>query len=187
MRALERAFGEQDAVIGDDAHRIAEDMGEAGHQRGNRRAGLNSVELRAVDDAGDDLRTSNGFFSILRDDAVDLVRIIEWRARRADLQAVALAAVEVANDGAGDAERMGVILAMWSATPEVRVCTSAPPVPRRDHLAGGGAHQRRPARKMVAWFFTMMDWSAMAGTYAARRARAHDHGNLCDALRRHAC
>ena len=38
----------------------------------------------------------------------------------------------------------------------------------RDDLARGGLDQRRPPRKMVPWFFTMMDSSLIA---AHRRRR----------------
>src|SRR6201999_1489569 len=34
MGALQRGLGKQDAVVGDDPHRIAVQMGEAAHQRG---------------------------------------------------------------------------------------------------------------------------------------------------------
>ena len=57
--------------------------------------------------------------------------------------------------------------AKWSATPEMRVCTSAPPSssaltssPVAAFTSGG------PARKMVPWFLTMMASSLIAGTYA---------------------
>ena len=54
VRALQRRFGEQDAVVGDDADRIAPDAREAGDERGAV-ARLELVELAAVDDARDDL------------------------------------------------------------------------------------------------------------------------------------
>ena len=55
--------------------------------------------------------------------------------------------------------------AKWSATPEMRVCTSAPPrssalttSPVAAFTSGG------PPRKMVPWFLTMTASSDMAGT-----------------------
>ena len=54
MRALQRALAEQDAVIGDDADRIAPDMREAGDEGGAVQA-LELVEVAVVDDAGDHL------------------------------------------------------------------------------------------------------------------------------------
>ena len=66
MRALQGGFGKQDAVVGEDADRIAPDVGEAADQR-RAVARLELVELAAVDDAGDHLahviglaRTSGG-------------------------------------------------------------------------------------------------------------------------------
>ncbi|MNJ63575.1 hypothetical protein D3C77_594880 [compost metagenome] len=59
------------------------------------------------------------------------------------------------------------LAARWSTTPDRRVCTSPPPrssaltsSPVAAFTSGG------PPRKMVPWFFTMMDSSLMAGTYA---------------------
>jgi hypothetical protein len=74
---------------------------------------------------------------------------------------------------------------MWSATPEMRVCTSAPPSPRRHHFAGGGLHQRRAAEEDRALF------AHDDGLVAHRRhvgaaggAAAHHAGDLRNALRR---
>ena len=54
MRALQRALGEQDAVIGEDADRITPDLRKAADQ-GLAVELLELVELAAVDEAGDDL------------------------------------------------------------------------------------------------------------------------------------
>src|SRR5436853_330099 len=54
MRALQGALGKQDAVIGEDADRIAPDPGEAADQ-GRAVELLELVQFAAVDDAGDDL------------------------------------------------------------------------------------------------------------------------------------
>jgi hypothetical protein len=69
VRALLRALAEQDAVVGDDAHRHALDVREAAHQRGAK-AGLELVELAAVDDAGDDLAHVEGLARVGGDHAV---------------------------------------------------------------------------------------------------------------------
>jgi hypothetical protein len=53
VRALQRRLAEQNAVVGNDAHRHAFDVGKAAHQRGAE-AGLELVELGPVDDAGND-------------------------------------------------------------------------------------------------------------------------------------
>src|SRR5699024_5786361 len=54
VRTLERGLAEQHAVVGHDAHRVTVDVGEAGDQ-GGAVAGLELVDLAAVDDPGDDL------------------------------------------------------------------------------------------------------------------------------------
>jgi hypothetical protein len=66
-----RALAEQDAVVGDDAHRHAFDVREAGDQRGAV-ARLELVELAAVDDARDDLAHVEGLARVLGDHAVQL-------------------------------------------------------------------------------------------------------------------
>ena len=72
MSTLLRRFAEQDAVVGDDAHRHALDVREAADQRGAV-AGLELVELRAVDQAGDDLAHVKRLARIGGDDAVQLL------------------------------------------------------------------------------------------------------------------
>jgi hypothetical protein len=54
VRALERGFREQDAVVGHDAHRVAVDAGKAAHQRLAVER-LELVHLGAVHEPGDDL------------------------------------------------------------------------------------------------------------------------------------
>ncbi len=70
--ALQRAFREQHAIIGDDADRIAVKMSEAADQ-GLAIQLLELVELRAVDDAGDDFAHIIGLARIGGDDAVDVL------------------------------------------------------------------------------------------------------------------
>src|SRR5690606_2523938 len=52
VRALEGGLGKQNAVVGQDADRETMKAGKAGHQ-GGAVAGLEFVQLGAVDDAGD--------------------------------------------------------------------------------------------------------------------------------------
>jgi hypothetical protein len=71
VRALLRAFGEQDAVVGEDGDRHAPDAREAGDERFAIEL-LELVELGAVDDAGDDFAHIVGRRARRRDDAVEL-------------------------------------------------------------------------------------------------------------------
>ena len=82
MRALERGFGEQHAVVGDDPDRVAVDAGEAGDQR---RAvfGLELRELAAVDDPGDHLVHVVGHSRIDGNDVVELGLVGDRRRRSA--------------------------------------------------------------------------------------------------------
>ena len=80
VRRLERGLGEQDAVVGEDRHRVAVQVREAGDQRGAVVL-LELVELRAVDDARDDLAHVVGLARVGRDDAVDLLGGIKRLSR----------------------------------------------------------------------------------------------------------
>ena len=76
VRALQRAFGEQHAVVGEDRDAIAPDAGEAADQ-GRAAERFELVEIRAVDDAGDHLAHVIGRARIGRHDAEKLFRIVE--------------------------------------------------------------------------------------------------------------
>src|SRR5438477_4558785 len=108
MRALQRAFREQDAVIGKNADRIAPDPRKAADQCLTVEP-LELVELAAVDDAREDLAHLVGPARVGRDDAVDLLGRVERLARRLDLDRDGLRAIEVADDTAGDAEGVMVV------------------------------------------------------------------------------
>jgi hypothetical protein len=185
VRALLRALAEQDAVVGDDAHRHALDAREAAHQ-GGAVARLELVELAAVDDAGDDLAHVEGLARVGGDHAVQFSC-----GSFSGSGAVSAGAEACASSGwpprRAMRQRVQVVLARWSATPDRRVCTSPPPrssalttSPVAAFTSGG------PPRKMVPWFLTMMDLVAhRRHVGAAGRARAHHHRDLRDALRAH--
>ena len=172
---LQRRLGEQDAVVGEDRHRVAVQVREAGHQRGAV-VGLNSSSSRAVDDARDDLAHVVGLARVGGDHAVDLLGGIERLARLAHVQARrACVQFRLRDDSPHDGERVRVVQREWSATPETRVCTSAPPSssalttsPVAAFTSGG------PPRKIVPWPLTMIDSSRhRRHVGAARGARAH--------------
>jgi hypothetical protein len=83
VRAFERRLGKQDAVVGDDADGVPPDSCEAGDER-RTVAGLELVELAAVDNPREHFPDVVGFLDVRADDAVDLIRRIVRRYRRRD-------------------------------------------------------------------------------------------------------
>ena len=131
--ALEGALGEEDAVVGDDPHRVPLQAGEATDD-GGAVAGLELAQPAAVHDAGDHLPHVEGGAQVRGDDPVQLGRVVAGGSTGATSPR--------RGGGAGATPRKETIRrtmarawssfsARWSATPEVRVCTRAPPGPRR--------------------------------------------------------
>src|SRR5205085_5742031 len=107
VRAFQGALRKQDPVIGKNADRVAPDAGKAADQ-GLPIEPLEFVELAAVDEARDDLAHLVGPARVKRDNPVDFLGRVERLARRRRLECNALAAVEIADDASGDAERMTI-------------------------------------------------------------------------------
>src|SRR6185312_1048365 len=82
MRTLDRAFGEQDAVIGENADRHAVQMREATDERRAVKA-FELVELAVIDDPRDDLARVIGRAQIGGHDAVQFGRIVARWCRSA--------------------------------------------------------------------------------------------------------
>ena len=168
MRALDRAFAEQDAVVGEDRDRHAPDVREAADQRGAVER-LELVELAAVDDAGDDLVHVIGRADVLGDDAVQFFRVEVRRARFAQR-------LDPPRLGFAGGERARRCRGRWSAharhsrrgdrrRPLLRACRSPPPKssalissPVAAFTSGG------PPRKIVPCSRTMTLSSLIAGT-----------------------
>ncbi|MNS72635.1 hypothetical protein D3C72_1060540 [compost metagenome] len=147
MRALERRLRKQDAVVGDDAHRVAPDPREAADQRGAV-ARLEFVEFRAIDEAGDDLAHVVGLARVGGDHAVQFLGGIQRRRRLVQADLVRLAPVQVLDDVARQGQRVVVVLGEvvgHAGQPGVNV--RAAQVLGADFLAGGGLHQRRAAQE----------------------------------------
>src|SRR3979409_1353200 len=104
MRALQRALREQDAVIGEDADRIAPDPREAAHQ-GRAVQLFELIQFAVVDDAGDDLAHLVRPANSGRDHAVDLLGRVTRLVRRLNNERYRLDSIEITDDTAGDAER----------------------------------------------------------------------------------
>ena len=184
--ALERRLREQDAVIGDDADRVAVEPGEAGDQR-RAVARLELLQHRAVDDARDHLAHLERLARVGRDQAVQLARVVERRARLAHVELDPLVLVQVGDDPARQRQRVRVVLGqMVGHARDPGVHVAAAQILGRDHLAGRGLHQRRPAqedRPLLLDDDRLVRHRRHVG--ATRRAGAHDHRDLRDALGRH--
>ncbi len=89
VRAFDRAFAEQHAVVGEDRHRHAPDMGEAADQRAAVLR-LEFVEFGRIDDPRDHLVDVIGRADVVGDYGVKLFRRILRRARVEHGQAVAV-------------------------------------------------------------------------------------------------
>src|ERR1700733_15590360 len=109
MSTLERALREQNAVIGDDADKIAPDAREARDQ-GFAVERLELVEFAAVDDTRDHLAHVIGFAAVGWYDAVKLLGRIKRLLRRLTLDSGALGAVEIADDAPHQFQRLGIVL-----------------------------------------------------------------------------
>ena len=186
MGSLERRFREQDPVIGEDADRIAEDMGEAGDQRGPVER-LEFVEPAPIDDARNDFAHLVGFAVVRRHDARDIRRIVLRLDRLPADEVDPLPAVERRDRAPDDGDGMGVVLGIVVGHAGLaRVHVGTAELLGAHHLARRRLHQRRPAeedRALVADDHRLVRHRGHIG--AARGARAHHGGDLRDAGRRH--
>ncbi len=147
MRALQRTLAEQDAVIGDDADRVAPDMGKAADQ-GLAIQLLELVEFRTIDHTRDDVMDIERLAAVGRHDAVDLFGCKQRVARLAHVQVGRLRRFQCGDDAARNADRMRIVLGVVVGDAGLpRMHVGAAEFLGRDHLAGRGLHQRRPAEE----------------------------------------
>ncbi len=184
--ALHGRVAVQDAVVAQDAHGVAVDVGEAAHQ-GVAVAALELVELRAVDDARDDLVDVELPLEVSAHDAIELVGRVEGRFGLAQFQVQGLAPVEVAHRAAGQGQGVAVVLGkVVGHAGDAGVHVGATELLGRDLLAGGGLDQGRAAQVDGG---LLLDHDGLVGhgrhVGAAGGAHAHDHGDLGDALGGH--
>src|SRR3954471_3688517 len=108
MRSLERAFAEQDAVVGEDADGKTVDVSEAANER-------LAVELLELLEFGRIHETRDHVANVVRRARVrghDAVELVGWKQRiprSANLQIGALHLIEIGDDPAGDADRVTVV------------------------------------------------------------------------------
>ena len=186
MRAFERGFREQHAVVGDDAHGITPQSREAGNQR-RAVAGLEFLEVAAVDQARDDLAHVVGLLDVRVDDAVDLLGPKQRLAWLGDVQRQGFDAVQAADDLAGDRQCMVVVLRkVIGDAGDAGVHVGTAQLLGTDDLAGRRLDQRWSGEKDRA---LLADDDRLVRhrrhVRPARGTRAHHHADLRDALRRH--
>ncbi len=187
MRALERAVGKEHAVVGENADQHPREPGEAGDER-RPVARLEGVELRAVDEARDDLVRVDLLAQIERRDPHQLLGRIERLDRLHPFDRALRRAIEVADRAARQRQRVRVVAReRVGDARHAGVQIAAAEVLGADRLAGRGFHQRRPGEKDRA---LLLDDDRLVrhrrNIGAARGAGAHDHGDLGDSGRGHA-
>src|SRR5574344_1301301 len=96
VRALDGGLAEQNAVVGDDAHLHAFNARKAAHQRAAK-AGLELVELAAIDDADDDLAHVKGLARVGRNHTVQLFALKKRSCRRFITGALRLVFIQIAH------------------------------------------------------------------------------------------
>ncbi len=145
--ALQGLVAEEDAVVGQDAHGVAVDAGEAADQ-GGAVARLELVHAAAVDDARDDLADVEGLARVVADHAVELLGIVVGILGRGARHAGRLHRPQVLDDVPQQAQGVGVVVGqVVGHAADARVHVAAAQLLGGDLLAGGRLHQRRPAQE----------------------------------------
>ena len=161
-------------------------MREAGDERGAVER-LELVEPAAVHDPRNDLAHVVGRLPVRRHDAVNLFGIVVRLLRLAQVELRALHAVQVAERGARERERVVVVQGvMVGHAGDAGMDVRPAQLLRAHNLAGGGLHQRRAAeedRALALHDHRLVGHGRHIGP--ARGAGAHHHGDLRDSLRRH--
>src|ERR1700682_4510365 len=108
MRAFNATFAEQNAIVGDNANRIPQDVRKPGHKR-RTVAGFEFIKLTAVDNARDDLANVDLPSQVRRHDAVQLNGVVTWLAGWQYVPRGVLGGWHIGEDAASDRQRVEVI------------------------------------------------------------------------------
>ena len=171
--------------------RIATGIALDPREAADERLAVERLELgepRAVDDPRDQLVRVHLVLEVLGHEPVEVVRVERRRLGRRDVPRKLLAPVQVADDLAGERERVlvgGRVVVGDSRA--ARVDVGAAELLRGHVLAGRRLHERRAAdedRPGALHDHGLVAHRRHVG--AAGRARAHHDGDLRDALRGHA-
>ena len=186
VRALLRGLGKQDAVIGQNRHRIAVQVRKPAHQRGAEQR-LELIERAVVDQPRNHLAHVERLLAVSRNHPVQLLHRIARRQHRAAVQLALLVPVQIGDAAAGQSQGVFVILGVMvgharGAAVHIRAAQRL----GADHFAGRGLHQRRPGEEDSRLF---AHHDGLVGhrrhVSAAGSARAHHHGDLRNARRAH--
>ena len=185
MCGLQRGLRKEDAVVGDDADRIAPDVREAADDR-RPVARLELVKIRTIDDARNDFAHVERLLAVGRNHAVQLVGRIERRARFDEADRRLLLPVEIADDAPGDGQRVRVVFSqVIDDAGDARMHIGAAKVFGADHFTGRRLDQRGAAEKdgsLILDDDRFIRHRRHIG--ATGGARAHYGGDLRNALRR---
>ena len=186
MSALQGRLGKQNTVVGDDAHGHAFDAGETANQRGAK-AGFEFVKFRAIGDAGNDFPHIKRFARVGGYDAVKLLRVKQRCHRCMGGDVGGFLRVQILHHLARQRQRVHIVLRqMVGHARQAGVHVTTTQIFSAHHLTRGGFDQRRAAQKDGALVFHNDGLVAHGGHIGpACGAAAHDHRNLCDALRAH--
>ena len=182
MRGLEGRLGEENAVVRDDAHQEPGQAGDAADE-GGAVAGLEFLEARPVHQPRDDFAHVVGLAQVAREHAVDLFRVVGGLLRLRDVGGERFARAEIADQRPRDLEGLGVVLGqVVGHAGDARVHVAASQILRGHVLSRRGLDQRRPRQEDRA---RSLDDDGLVGhrgnVRAARRAGAHDRGDLRNA------
>src|SRR6056297_3277924 len=185
VRALERRLRKQDAVVGDDAHRITMYAGKARDQ-GGAVTRLEFLELDTVDYSGNDFAHFERVAGVVGQDAVDVFGRVGRLCRPLAVRLFVTGPVEVLDDVTRHGPRVGVVFGkVIGHARQPRMHVGAAQGFGVNFLAGGRLDQRRAAEKDRALFLDDNGLVAHGRHIgAAGRARTHHHGDLRNVLRR---
>ena len=180
---LSGGFGEQHAVVGDDADRVAVDVGESGDQRAAV-FGFEFDEFATVDEPGDDVVHVIGNPRVDGNHVVELGLVGNRLHRGRHIPDARFARPQRRDDAPDDAQRVAVVVGeMIGDTGDLRMQFSATEILGGYDFPGGRLHQRRAAEKDGA--LVANDHRLVAhrrNVRAAGRARSQHRRDLRDAL-----
>ena len=186
VRSFLRRLGKQDAVVGDDAHRHALDMGEAAHQ-GAAKTWFEFMQLRAVHHPRNDFTHVIGLAGVGGNHAMQLLHVEKRRTGFLHRQLNVFASIQARHSLAGQGNRVGIVVGqMVGHARQTGVHIAAAQIFGGHNFTNRSFHQRWSAQEDGALVFHDDGFIAHGRHIStARRAAAHDHCDLGNALGAH--